>query len=59
MLLDLIAPIATAVFFFIVGAAVGANNVPTCGESHRCHQKAFAEANAQDTLSKITAHKAS
>lgn len=57
MLLDLLPYIATAVFFFLVGAAVGAHNVPTVTKAITAIKTA--ETNAQDTLSKITAHKAS
>lgn len=55
--LNLLPYAAVAVLFFVVGAAVGAHNVPSV-------QKAItalkgAEQNAKDTLDKITAHKAS
>lgn len=57
MLVDILTYGGTAVAFFVVGAAVGAHNVPTVQRAIVAIKAA--ETNAKDTLDKITAQKAS
>lgn len=56
MLVEFLTYGGTAVAFFVVGAAVGAHNVPTVQKAITAIKAA--ETNAKDTLDKITAHKA-
>lgn len=57
MLVEFLTYGGTAVAFFVVGAAVGAHNVPTVAKAITA-LKGY-EQSAQDTLAKITAHKVS
>lgn len=56
MLLDLLPYAAVAVFFFLVGAAVGAHNVPTVSKAIAALKSA--ESSAINTLTTIGQHKA-
>lgn len=57
MLFDILTYGGTAVFFLVVGADIGAHNVPTVDKAITALKGA--EASAQAQLQKITAHKAS
>lgn len=57
MLFDILTYGGTAVFFLVVGAGIGAHNVPTVDKAITALKGA--EASAQAQLQKITAHKAS
>lgn len=55
-MLPYIIDVAVAVVFFVVGAGVGAHNVPTVTKAIDALKAA--EASATATLAQITAHKA-
>lgn len=55
--MEMLMYVAGGLFIFVLGTIVGANNVPSVQKAIAALKSA--EQNAQDTLAKITAHKAS
>lgn len=56
MLVTIITDVIGGVLMFVFGAVIGANNTPTVSRAITAIKAA--ELSAQDTLAKITAHKA-